>query len=70
MKRYYAATGTPKCVIPDAEKYHISRAIGDAFINSGRREKCSSVAGRILELRGEAEWLQADLSHIHAVLRV
>lgn len=44
--------------------------MGDTFIISGLREKRSSVAGRIVELRREAEQLQADLFHIDAVLRL
>ena len=48
--------------------YHIW--MGDTFIISGLREKRSSVAGRILELRGEAEQLETDLFHIDAVLRM
>jgi hypothetical protein len=44
--------------------------MGDAFIISGLREKRSSVAGRIVELRREADRLEADLFHIDAVLRL
>lgn len=44
--------------------------MGDTFIISGLREKRSSVAGRIVELRREAEHLEADLFHIDAVLRL
>ncbi|MEO9191615.1 MAG: hypothetical protein ABI224_16660 [Acetobacteraceae bacterium] len=44
--------------------------MGDTFIISGLREKRSSVAGRIVELRREAEGLEADLFHIDAVLRL
>lgn len=44
--------------------------MGDTFIISGLREKRSSVAGRIVELRREAEQLEADLFHIDAVLRL
>ena len=43
---------------------------GDTFIISGLREKRSSVAGRIVELRREAKRLEADLFHIDAVLRL
>jgi hypothetical protein len=42
--------------------------MGNTFIISGLREKRSAVAGRILELRGEAEQLETDLFHIDAVL--
>ena len=44
--------------------------MGDTFIISGLQEKRSSVAGRIVELRREAERLEADLFHIDAVLRL
>lgn len=44
--------------------------MGDTFIISGLREKRSSVAGRIVELRREARRLEADLFHIDAVLRL
>jgi hypothetical protein len=44
--------------------------MGDTFIISGLREKRSSVAGRVIELRREAEQLQTDLFHIDAVLRL
>jgi hypothetical protein len=44
--------------------------MGDTFIISGLRERRSSVAGRIVELRREAERLEADLFHIDAVLRL
>ncbi len=44
--------------------------MGDTFIISGLREKRSSVAGRIVELRREGEHLEADLFHIDAVLRL
>lgn len=44
--------------------------MGDTFIISGLREKRSSVAGRIVDLRREAEHLEADLFHIDAVLRL
>jgi hypothetical protein len=44
--------------------------MGDAFIISGLREKRSSVAGRTVELRCEADRLEADLFHIDAVLRL
>jgi hypothetical protein len=44
--------------------------MGDAFIISGLREKRSAVAGRIIDLKREADLLQADLYHIDAVLRM
>ena len=44
--------------------------MGDTFVISGLREKRSSVAGRIIELRAEAEQLETDLFHIDAVLRM
>jgi len=44
--------------------------MGDTFVISGLREKRSSVAGRIIELRRGAEQLEADLFHIDAVLRL
>jgi hypothetical protein len=43
---------------------------GNTFIIFGLREKRSAVAGRIIELRGEAEQLETDLFHIDAVLRM
>ena len=44
--------------------------MGDTFIISGLREKRSSVAGRVIDLRREADQLEADLFHIDAVLRL
>ena len=44
--------------------------MGDVFLISGLREKRSSLAGRIVELRHEADQLEADLFHIDAVLRL
>jgi hypothetical protein len=44
--------------------------MGDTFIIAGLREKRSSVAGRIVDLKREADLLQADLYHIDAVLRL
>jgi len=44
--------------------------MGDTFIISGLREKRSGFAGRIVELRRQAEQLEADLFHIDAVLRL
>jgi hypothetical protein len=44
--------------------------MGDTFIISGLCEKRSSIAGRIVELRREADQLEADLFHIDAVLRL
>ena len=43
---------------------------GNTYIISGLREKRSAVAGRIVDLRREADKLQADLVHIDAVLRL
>lgn len=39
----------------------------NTFIISGLKEKRSAVAGRIVDLRREADKLQADLVHIDAV---
>jgi hypothetical protein len=44
--------------------------MGDTFIISGLREKRSAIAGRIVDLRREADRLEADLFHIDAVLRL
>lgn len=44
--------------------------MGDTFLISGLREKRSAVAGRIVDLRREADRLQADLVHIDGVLRL
>jgi len=44
--------------------------MGDTFIISGLRDKRSAVAGQIIELRRQAEQLEADLFHIDAVLRL
>lgn len=44
--------------------------MGATFIISGLREKRASVAGRIIELRREADRLEGDLFHIDAVLRL
>lgn len=44
--------------------------MGDTFIISGLREKRSAIAGKIIELRREADQLEADLFHIDAVLRL
>lgn len=43
---------------------------GDTFIISGLKEKRSAVAGRIVDLRREADKLQADLVAIDSVLRL
>src|ERR1700733_9038809 len=43
---------------------------GDTFIISGLKEKRSTVAGRIVELRRELDRLQGDLTAIDAVLRL
>jgi len=44
--------------------------MGNSFVISGLREKRSAVAGQIIDLRREAEQLEADLFHIDAVLRL
>jgi hypothetical protein len=44
--------------------------MGETFIISGLREKRSSLAGRIIDLRREIDKLQSDLFHIDAVLRL
>jgi hypothetical protein len=44
--------------------------MGDTFIVSDLREKRSAVAGRIVELRREADKLERDLFHVDAVLRL
>jgi hypothetical protein len=44
--------------------------MGDTFVISGLREKRSSDAGRIIELRCEVDQLEADLFHLDAVLRM
>ncbi len=44
--------------------------MGNSFVISGLREKRAAVAGRIIEIRHEAERLEADLFHIDAVLRL
>lgn len=44
--------------------------MGDTFIISGLKEKRSATAGRIVDLRREADRLQADLAAIDAVLRL
>jgi hypothetical protein len=44
--------------------------MGDTFIISGLCEKRSSIAGKIVELRREADQLEADMFHIDAVLRL
>ena len=46
------------------------RFVGDTFIISGLRDKRSSIAGRIVDLRREADKLEADLFHVDAVLRL
>lgn len=43
---------------------------GNTYIISGLKERRSAVAGRIVDLRREADKLQADLVHIDAVLRL
>jgi hypothetical protein len=44
--------------------------MGDTFLISGLREKRSAVAGQIVDLRRQADKLQADLMHIDAVLKL
>lgn len=44
--------------------------MGDTFIISGLKEKCSAVAGQIVDLQRELDRLQADLFHIDHVLRL
>jgi len=44
--------------------------MGDTFIISGLKEKRAAVAGRIVDLRREADRLQADLAAVDAVLRL
>jgi hypothetical protein len=43
---------------------------GNAFVISGLKEQRARVAGRIVDLRREADKLQADLVHIDGVLRL
>ena len=42
----------------------------NTFVISGLKEKRSAVAGRIIDLRREADKLQADLHHLDAVLKL
>ena len=49
---------------------YLSGMSGDTFIISGLKEKRSAVAGRIVDLRREADKLQADLVAIDSVLRL
>lgn len=44
--------------------------VGDTFVISGLREKRAALAGRIVDLRREAENLQAQLVHLDAVLKL
>lgn len=44
--------------------------MADTFVISGLREKRAAMAGRIVDLRREADKLQAELVHIDAVLRL
>ena len=44
--------------------------MGDTFVISGLREKRAALAGRIVDLRREAENLQAQLVHLDAVLKL
>ena len=43
---------------------------GNTFVISGLKEKRSAMAGRIADLRREANKLQAELVHLDAVLRL
>ena len=43
---------------------------GNTYIISGLREKRSAIAGRVVDLRREADKLQADLFHIDSVLKM
>lgn len=44
--------------------------MGDTFVLSGLREKRAAMAGRIADLRREADNLQAQLVHLDAVLKL
>ena len=44
--------------------------MSDTFVISGLKEKRAAVAGRIIDLRREADKLQADLLHLDSVLRL
>lgn len=44
--------------------------MGESFVISGLREKRAALAGRIVDLRREAENLQAQLVHLDAVLKL
>lgn len=44
--------------------------MGDTFVISGLREKRSTVAGQIVELRRQLDKLQADIFHLDMVLRL
>jgi hypothetical protein len=44
--------------------------MGDTFTISGLKEKRAAVAGRHVDLRREADRLQADLAAVDAVLRI
>ena len=44
--------------------------MADTFVISGLREKRAALAGRIVDLRREAENLQAQLVHVDAVLKL
>jgi hypothetical protein len=43
---------------------------GNTYIISGLREKRSAIAGQIIDLRRQADKLQADLFHIDSVLKM
>ena len=44
--------------------------MGDTFLICGLKEKRAATAGRIADLRREADRLQADLVYLDAVLRL
>lgn len=44
--------------------------MGDTFIISGLKEKRSSIAGQIVDLKREIDKLQADLFHVDSVLKL
>jgi hypothetical protein len=44
--------------------------MGDSFVISGLRQKRAAMAGRIVDLRREADKLQSELVHVDAVVRL
>lgn len=44
--------------------------MGNTFLISGLRELRATIAGKVVDLRREADLLQADLHHVDAVLRM